>query len=103
MDRPIPDSYWVVDGVLLAGEYPGARDRADARRKLESFLNAGIRAFFDLTEDGELSPYDGELSALANQRGLDVTYDRVPIRDLGVPSAAPLQALLTGLAVNVAS
>ena len=25
---PIPDSYWVVPGRLLAGEYPGARSEA---------------------------------------------------------------------------
>jgi len=32
MDRPIPDSYWVIDGSLLAGEY----DRPDDA--LESLL-----------------------------------------------------------------
>ena len=25
--RPIPESYWVLPGRLLAGEYPGARDQ----------------------------------------------------------------------------
>jgi hypothetical protein len=27
---PIPDSYWVMPGRLLAGEYPGHKDEAQA-------------------------------------------------------------------------
>ena len=42
---PIPDSYWLVEGVLLAGEYPATSDEAGTRVKLTKFLNAGIRTF----------------------------------------------------------
>jgi hypothetical protein len=76
MHRPIPDSYWLVDGLLLAGEYAGAATAASARHKLEALLDPGIRAFFDLTEEGELSPYDDMLRDLAHARGLAVAYDR---------------------------
>jgi protein-tyrosine phosphatase len=102
MHRPIPDSYWVVDGLLLAGEYPGAATAANARRKLEALLDASIRAFFDLTEEGELSAYDDMLRDLAHDRGLAVEYDRVPIRDVGVPRPADLHTLLSRLKTNVA-
>jgi Swiss Army Knife protein, DSP-PTPase phosphatase domain len=102
MHRPIPDSYWVVDGLLLAGEYAGASTAARARHKLEALLDAGIRAFFYLTEEGELSPYDDMLRDLADDRGLLVTYDRVPIRDVGVPRPADLRTLLSRLKANVA-
>jgi atypical dual specificity phosphatase len=103
MHRPIPDSYWVVDRLLLAGEYPGSATAATARRKLEAFLDAGIRAFFDLTEEGELSPYDGMLAELASEREIAVAYNRAPIRDLGVPRPADLHALLSRLKENVTS
>ncbi len=33
-EHPIPDSYWVQRGALLAGEYPGAMTNADALEKL---------------------------------------------------------------------
>ena len=102
MHRPIPDSYWVVDGLLLAGEYAGAATAARARHKLEALLDAGIRAFFDLTEEGELSPYRDSLRDLADERGLAVAYDRVPIRDGGVPRPADLHVLLSRLETNVA-
>ena len=78
MHGPIPASYWVVDGVLLAGEYAGASTPARARPKLEALLDAGIRAFFDLTEDGELPPYEDLLRELADDRGLSVAYERGP-------------------------
>jgi atypical dual specificity phosphatase len=101
MHRPLPHSYWVVDGLLLAGEYAGAATPASARHKLEALLDAGIRAFFDLTEEGELSPYDDLLRDLAHDRGLSVAYDRVPIRDLGVPQPADLHKVLSRLKINV--
>ncbi len=47
---PIPDSYWLIEGQLLAGEYPGAPRDDEARRKLEAILRAGVRSFIDLTE-----------------------------------------------------
>ena len=103
MHRPIPDSYWVVDGLLLAGEYAGAPSAPRARRKLDALLDAGIRSFFDLTEEGELLPYDDMLRELASDRRIAVAYERVPIPDLGVPRPAELQALLSQLKVNVSA
>lgn len=101
MHGPIPASYWVVPGLLLAGEYAGAGTPARARPKLEALLDAGIRAFFDLTEEGELPPYEDLLRDLAHDRGLSVAYDRVPIRDAGVPHPADLYRLLSLLETNV--
>lgn len=80
--KPDPNSYWVVSGQFLAGEYPGARDPEEARRRLRRFLQAGVRHFIDLTEAGELTPY-AEL--LREEGGSEASYERFPIRDLNVP------------------
>ena len=56
MDRPLPNTYWVLPGRLLAGEYPGDPDPAQARRRLALLHDAGIDSFVDLTEEGELPP-----------------------------------------------
>ena len=48
--KPDPNTYWVVPGKLLAGEYPGARDPEEARSRLGKFLAAGVRHIIDLTE-----------------------------------------------------
>lgn len=83
---PIPDSYWLIDNVLLAGEYPGAADDNAARDKLTKFLDAGIRTFIDLTEKCEpLTQYDELLRSLSAERGVETKHIRAGIRDRSVP------------------
>jgi protein-tyrosine phosphatase len=97
MNTPITDSYWVIPGRLLAGEYPGARDDATARIKLRSILDAGVTAFIDLTEEGELNSYGSFLPDRAALGEQSVPHDRMPIRDLGVPTALELSVILDRL------
>ena len=65
----LPDlhAYWIEPGVLIAGEYPGAQTEAEAERKLASLLDVGVRRFVDLTEEGELEPYEALLQQLAGR------------------------------------
>ena len=58
-DRPLANSYWVIPGRFLAGEYPGAMEEPEAQVKINRLLDAGISCFIDLTEPGEsgLLPY----------------------------------------------
>ena len=83
---PIADSYWLVDGALLAGEYPATSDEAGTRAKLAKFLDAGIRTFIDLTESTDpLTKYDRVLRELSEERGIETKHVRFGIRDLGIP------------------
>ena len=82
--RPHPNAYVVPDTRLVAGEYPGDRSTKTARAKLAACLDAGITVFVDLTHAHELVPYDATLAELARQRGVDVDYHRLPIRDMDV-------------------
>jgi ADP-ribosyl-[dinitrogen reductase] hydrolase len=76
---PIPNSYWVIPGKLLAGEHPGGHSPQETQERLQRLLDAGISCFVDLTMPDELEPYDTELP-------LEVDYIRKPIRDHGVPA-----------------
>ena len=79
-----PYCYWVEEGRLLAGEYPGhLSDDGRVREKVGALLAAGVTLFVDLTHvrDGmrpyepmlrELSPLTARLSA--------------PIVDMSTPS-----------------
>ncbi len=82
---PIPDSYWLIPGALLAGEYPGTYVEADTREKLAKFLSTGIRTFIDLTEERELSGYAHILRTLAEERDIEVRHIRQSIRDYSTP------------------
>ena len=76
---PLRNSYWVVPGKVLAGEHPGGTTLEATRERLERLLAAGVECFIDLTEPGELKPYDVELP-------FSVEYLRKPIRDHGIPA-----------------
>jgi len=100
---PIPESYWVVPGVLLAGEYPFSFVEEEGRKRLRAFLDAGIRLFVDLTEakesgrTGLLDPYAMALSEEAAARGLSARTVRHPVRDMGVPAAGRLERIVAEL------
>jgi ADP-ribosylglycohydrolase len=78
--RPLPSTYWVLPGQLLAGEHPGADTRAQSRARLRALLAAGIDCFLDLTMPQELVGYQSDLPA-------GVEYRREPIQDHSVPAA----------------
>src|SRR5262245_29063390 len=91
---PINDSYWLVPGRLLAGEYPGAKTKDEARRKLQSFLDAKVDFFLDLTEEEEgLEPYAQLLEEEAMARDRRVIYRRLPIPDMDVPTTERMREI----------
>ncbi len=101
---PIPDSYSVAHptpypGRLLAGEYPGAKDPADAARKLGRFLDAGVNTFIDLTEEDEyhLHPYAAEAQTLGAARGQAISHNRQAIPDLGTPTEEEMRRILDAI------
>jgi hypothetical protein len=92
--RPIPESYWVEPGRLLAGEYPGNFDEQKARRRIDAFLEAGLDTFIDLTRRGELYPYMAILKEQAGVYGMETHYQRFPIGDFGLPTTDQMRAIL---------
>ena len=95
MRAPLERCYWVEPGRLLAGPYPGF-DEATARRRLSGLLDEGVDLFVDLTEEGEslAAPYEALLAAEAAARGRTVAHRRMPIVDMGVPTASRMAEIL---------
>jgi Dual specificity phosphatase, catalytic domain len=79
LDRPLPNTYWVIPGKVLAGEYPGSSNDIEAQARLARLSQAGIDVFVDLTEEGELPPYRHLLP-------IQTVYLRFPIIDTRVPN-----------------
>lgn len=105
--RPIPDSYVVPGSALAAGAYPGSppsTSTATAMTKLESFLDAGISAFIDLTGPADrLSEYAASARELAAKRGMHVTHERFHIPDMGVCDAQQMNTILDAIDLAIAS
>jgi len=103
-ETPIRDSYWLIEGQLLAGEYPGAFNEDRARQKLEAILAAGIRSFIDLTQTVDpLEPYEPILQELAASMGLEVSYYRMPIRDMSIPTIEVMAQILSTIETEIAA
>ena len=93
--RPHSNCYWVVPGRILAGEHPGAIATPEVPARIDGLLDAGIRSFVDLTEEGErIVPYVHTLFQRAAIRNLETAHRRFAIRDFGVPSIAVMRAVL---------
>ncbi len=91
MDRPLPNTYWVIPGRLLAGEYPLGADAEDARARLARLEEAGIDYFVDLTEEYEQPGYRHLLQAHS-------THVRSAILDAWVPDhAGQMQQILSDI------
>src|SRR4051812_27618585 len=76
---PLRNCYWVVPGLLLAGEHPNGTTREKTKDRLKKLLAAGIECFVDLTKPTELLRYDTHLPFY-------VEYARKSIKDHGLPS-----------------
>jgi hypothetical protein len=95
-NRPLANSYWVIPGRVLAGEYPGGIDDASAQARLQRLRGSGITCFLDLTEEGELPPYRHLLPR-------DTEYLRSAIVDTYVPNnVSQTRELLAAIRAAVA-
>ena len=94
LPRPFPKCYWILPGRLLAGEYPGDLNETRAVQKINGLLDCGMNFYVDLTETGELIPYKPALLLLAAQRNIQIGYQRMPVRDLDVPTHQEMVAIL---------
>ncbi|MBI4760702.1 MAG: protein-tyrosine phosphatase family protein [Chloroflexota bacterium] len=97
LHRPIPESYWVEPGRLLAGEYPGQYNAEFTRQRLDALLQAGFDTFIDLTRPGETIPYDRVLLEEANLYDVKVERHNFPIGDFGLPTPDTMKAILDTL------
>ena len=67
----MPDYYWVEPGKLAAGPHPRPET-------VQALLDAGVTAFVDLTQAGELDAYASLIG--------DAVHHRRSIGDFGIPT-----------------
>jgi protein-tyrosine phosphatase len=89
-DGPLPGTYWVEPGRLLAGPYPGSPDPAQMNQRLNRLVAAGITLFIDLTHDYEREAYASLLPD-------GVQHQRLSVEDFSVPSREHMLTILDTL------
>jgi hypothetical protein len=104
-DPPIPESYWVQPGQLLAGAYPIRLGEAELTmdQRVRRFLAVGITTFVDLTEDHELIPYFPLLMAGVAEGTCPPAYHRLPIHNWAVPTPVMMMRILNTIDTALAA
>ncbi len=98
---PFNQAYWVVPGKLMAGAYPGSEVPAEADLNLTGLIDHGIRHIINLMEPGEINragnlfvPYERRFKEIATAKGDAVIVERLPIKDMGIPSRIEMGKIL---------
>lgn len=98
---PFDQAYWVVPDLLMAGYYPGPALIQNAHSQLNALLECGIRHFVNLMRTDEvqwygkpIKPYEAQTQALAQKMGAEVSFERMPIKDMGIPNRIDMARIL---------
>lgn len=97
LNRPIAESYWVLPGRLLAGEYPGQYEEGHTRKRIDALIEAGFDMFIDLTQPHENVPYVGILYEQASMYDANMSHHSFPIGDFGLPSPEQMNRILDAI------
>lgn len=90
--KPFANSYWVIPGRLLAGEYPLTNNAEESAVRLQNLLLHGVTRFINLTAEHELPDYVGHLPLRFG--GKPVEAERLTIKDHGVPDKPEFMNLI---------
>lgn len=77
----------IEPGRLVAGRHPCAWGQEEAHGEVRDLLEYGITLFLDLTQEGELEPYEHLVPE-------QIRYVRRAIRDFSVPASEDLVTTL---------
>ncbi len=100
MQALLPQTWWVKDGLLIGGCFPGDYDDAGTEKKLRRLLDAGVRCFVSLQQPGEMSwsgaftPYAPVVEKLAKEMNVEVSCLNFPIVDMGIPTKVLMREIL---------
>jgi protein-tyrosine phosphatase len=107
LPRPHDNCYWLLPGLVLAGEYPASRDPARpemTQTRITALLDAGVREFVDLTSAAEaLPPYSEAIDQAAARLEVEVIHQRWAIADYSVPDPALMRQILSRLHQAIAA
>lgn len=101
---PLPRTYWVVGGKLLAGAYAGHVDPKAHRARLEGLFNTGVRTIVNLMEENEtnrekkpFAPYAEDFQAIAAALKDHAECKRFPIVDGHITTIERMNGILDAI------
>ncbi len=102
-ELPFDTAYWVIEGKLMAGPYPGGEFEPAPPNIAQLFFNCKIRHFVDLTEKGEYDPYLPAWGKVDGRQAREVfSYQQFPIKDFTTPSTKFAKQILDYIDAKIA-
>lgn len=105
---PLVRCYWVLEGRLLGGAYPGSPNPAEHEARARQLWNAGIRTCINVVEEDETNNngkpfvrYDDHLRELAMEASETFVHLRFPIRDVSIPSIDGMRSILDAIDLSL--
>lgn len=93
--NPYEESYWVIPGLFMAGEYPAGYDELQTRQRIQKLIRCGLTSFIDLTHPNDfMTKYSDILQDEANGYLKSVNYVNYPIQDRSVPVIEQMRRIL---------
>jgi protein tyrosine phosphatase (PTP) superfamily phosphohydrolase (DUF442 family) len=94
----------------LAGAYPGSVDPEEAKAKMSALIHFGVRSIINLMEQDEVnsegvpfSPYDRIFLQIGKTLGLDLTFQRFPIKDMDIPTPQDMTRILNEIDASLSA
>ena len=94
---PTADSYWVIEGRLLAGAYPFAAEHTRGEVKLQVLLQADVDCFIDLTHSSEQLNKYSTVGTKSVRSGCPIEHHRYSIAPGTVPERQRIIAILDAI------
>ena len=99
---PFERSYWIIPGILLAGEYPASLNIEESYKKLDNLINVGIKTVINLTEENEKNR-DGvklyDYCSYLSSKGINIF--RKSIKDFSVPTKDEMDEIIKLIESNL--
>ncbi len=100
---PYPESYWVKEDLIMAGEYPARYDELETRRRLQALIKSGILHVIDLTHPQDTMPaYREILLDEGNGYMKTMLYSNHPIEDRSIPTVSNMRTILDEIDESIA-
>ena len=106
MKLPFQNTYWVIEGKLLAGMYPGGFSDASILHRIQNLSELGIKSIINLTDEEEeinyfTLKYSNFLERYGDISGKKMEHTRFEIKDMDIPTKELMNNILDKIDENI--
>ena len=99
MKLPFQNTYWVIEGKLMAGMYPGGFSDESILQRMQSLSSLGVKSIVNLTEEEEeinyyTMTYSDKCERFEEIYCRELLHTRFKIKDMDTPTKDLMKKIL---------